>query len=128
VYTEGKLNQTEVGLLYQATGFEIGLLANIPSYLKLLNRPDHIGFELAFISNMLTTIAREPDDSKAHALHETCLTFCRKHFSAWAADFGRKVKEAAQTPYFQACGEITSFLASPQIFRPFQAGEIAKKV
>ena len=99
-----------VARVFQETGFSPALLPGLPSYLKSLGRQDYIGFELAFLANVLGAAALSPDNTKAKGLYETGIFFHEKYLAAWAADLGRKVAETAQSNYFRACGHLTLFL------------------
>jgi TorA maturation chaperone TorD len=99
-----------VAQVFQKTGFSPSLLPGLPSYLRRLNRPDYIGFELAFMSTILEDAALSQDSGKAKGLYETGLFFHEKYLASWAAKFGRQVAERAQSDYFQACGLLTLFL------------------
>lgn len=103
-------NNGGVAQVFQETGFSPALLAGLPSYLRGLNRPDYIGFELAFLANLLEDAALSQDNGEAKGLYETGLFFHEKYLASWAADFGRHVAERAQNNYFQACGHLTLFL------------------
>ena len=99
-----------VARVFQETGFSPALLPGLPSYLKSLGRPDYIGFELAFLANIWGAAALSPDSTVARGLYETGLFFHGKYLASWAADFGRRVTETAQSDYFRACGHLTVFL------------------
>jgi TorA maturation chaperone TorD len=103
-------NNGGVARVFQETGFIPAVLPGLPSYLRSLGRPDYIGFELAFLANIWGTAAVSPDNTEAKGLHETGLFFHENCLAPWAADFGRKVAETAQSNYFRACGHLTLFL------------------
>ena len=100
-----------IGRIYAATGFTPGLLADIPSYLKRLNRPDYIGFELAFMANVFRAASQGTDPEEISALRHTAVLFHEKHLSRWATAFGHQVAQKAQSSYFRACGECTAYMA-----------------
>lgn len=100
-----------VGPVFGEAGFEPARLPGLPSYLRSLMRPDYIGFELAFLANILEAAATEPDEEKAGELYETGRFFQQNYLAPWAADFGSQVAERAQSHYFRACGHLTRFLS-----------------
>jgi TorA maturation chaperone TorD len=106
-----------VARVFQETGFIPAVLPGLPSYLRSLGRPDYIGFELAFLATIWGAAALSPDNTEAKGLYETGLFFHGNYLASWAADFGRKVAETAQSNYFRVCGHLTLFLVDT-----FEAG------
>jgi TorA maturation chaperone TorD len=101
----------DIRRIFAETGFQPSLLTGIPSYLQRLNRPDYIGFELAFMANVFKAAAMETGVDEIRALRHTAVVFHEKHFSTWATGLGHQVAQGARSAYFKACGEFTAYMA-----------------
>lgn len=100
-----------VGPFFEAVGFDPARLPGLPSYLRCLNRPDYLGFELAFMATIMEAAATRPDSAEAEALYATGRFFHQTYLTPWAARYGRQLAGTAQSDYFRACGHLTIFLS-----------------
>jgi len=97
---------------YGCVGFKPEKL-EIPSYVRMLNRPDHSGFEMAFMGLMLKSPGQFDLDGKreqAKALFETARCFHSRHLGSWASHFGKKLTETADCHLYKALGHLTMFI------------------
>jgi len=99
----------EVQALYQGAGFRPDELAISPCWNEM-TLPDHIGFELAFVSGLLRSLADVETEMEEETLQATTTQFVAQHVARWMPDFGRKVRRSAQTPFYQAVGLMTEHL------------------
>ncbi len=100
----GKHTQAVAGF-YQAAGFDLEQLA-VDSYWTRLAIPDHVGFELAFMSALLENSERAGGDEAAVFLSMRDF-FWTEHISKWVPDYGHLLACHAQTPLYQALGQLT---------------------
>jgi len=105
---EGRLQGThthEVDAIYGATGFDFRELTVDPHWLAQ-GIPDHIGFEMAFVSALLCSQVEGSSEESA-SLAETTEYFVQQHLGLWAADYGHKMAQQAETPLYQGLGLLT---------------------
>jgi len=98
--------------LYSEAGFAPQGLA-IPSYMQLLNRPDHIGFEMAFLARLLNSsliLEANGDLQQAEMLRETAISFHSRYLGQWASSFGRRLEKAAKSNLYKGLGGMTQFI------------------
>ncbi|NOX80790.1 MAG: molecular chaperone TorD family protein [Deltaproteobacteria bacterium] len=101
-----------IGRLYAETGFAPARL-DIPSYMQSLNRPDHIGFEMAFLARLLDSsliLAADGDLPQARILLETAISFHSRYPGRWAVPFGRRLEETAGSHLYRGLGSLTQFI------------------
>jgi TorA maturation chaperone TorD len=93
-----------VAEIYAAAGFYPQELEIDPHWRA--GMPDHIGFEMAFVSALFHNLARaqEPDATPLLMMRDA---FGREHISRWVPDYGRQLTQHAQTPLYQALGWLT---------------------
>jgi TorA maturation chaperone TorD len=105
---EGRLWGTlthKADALYRATGFDFRELKVDPHWLAL-GIPDHIGFEMAFVSALLCSQVEGPPEETG-SLAETTDYFVQHHLGHWAAEYGHKVARQAKTALYQGLGLLT---------------------
>ncbi len=101
-----------IGHLYSETGFKPERLA-IPSYMRSLTRPDHIGFEMAFLARVLNSsliFMADGDLQQANMLRETAIAFHSTYFGRWASAFGKRLEETARSHLYRGLGGLTQFI------------------
>ena len=85
----------QVHQIYKETGFDIHSLHVDPVW-RTQHMPDHIGYELAFLSALLQV--HEP------ALEPVFDDFVKQHVLSWMPEYGKAVNRLADTPYCQWMG------------------------
>ncbi len=98
--------------LYVEAGFEPKRLA-IPSYMQTLNRPDHIGFETAFLARLLDSVlifTAGGDLQQAENLQKTAISFHSIHPGRWISPFGKRLEETAKSHLYRGLGGLTQFI------------------
>ena len=95
----------KVDAIYRATGFDFREL-EVDSHWLAQGIPDHIGFEMAFVSALLCSQVEGPPEETG-SLAETTDYFVQHHLGHWAADYGRKVARQAKTVLYQGLGLLT---------------------
>ncbi len=101
-----------IGHLYSEAGFKPERLG-IPSYMRSLKRPDHIGFEMAFLAqvlNSLLLLTADGDSQQADMLWETAIAFHSTYLGRWASAFGQRLEETAESHLYRGLGGITQFI------------------
>ncbi len=101
-----------IGHLYAEAGFEPKRLA-ITSYMQSLNRPDHIGFEMAFLARLLNSaliFVADGDLKQAQVLHDTAISFHSTYLGRWSSPFGKKLEETAKSNLYRGLGGLTQFV------------------
>ncbi|WP_067617683.1 TorD/DmsD family molecular chaperone [Dissulfuribacter thermophilus] len=97
---------------YISAGFNPELL-DIPSYIKMINRPDYIGFEMAFLGLILRSSAEldlNGDEEQASALLQTACSFYSQHLGMWVSNFGKQLTERAECYMYKALGHLTIYV------------------
>ncbi|HFQ80666.1 MAG TPA: hypothetical protein ENK33_04755 [Desulfobacterales bacterium] len=101
-----------IGQLYSEAGFKPKKLA-IPSYMRSLTRPDHIGFEMAFLTRVLNSslvFMADGDLQQANTLWETAIAFHATYLGRWASAFGKRLEETAKSHLYRGLGGLTQFI------------------
>lgn len=98
----------EVGLLYRQSGFDPETLLG-DAHWKNQRMPDHLGFELAFFSALLSSAESAPEE--AEALVTTARRFHETHIRSWAGEFGAQLESRAQTSLYRLLGILTAEVA-----------------
>ncbi len=101
-----------IGRLYSEAGFKPERLA-IPSYMRSLTRPDHIGFEMAFLASVLNSslvFGADGDQQRANMLRETAIVFHSTYLGRWASAFGKRLEETAGSHLYRGLGDLTQFI------------------
>lgn len=98
----------EIARLYWTGGFEPASLPTSPRWLSPFI-PDHIGFELGFISAYLE--AKE-EQGVMIADEQPMLTglaeiLWYEHLTCWAEDYGQRLENRAATPLYRFLGRLT---------------------
>lgn len=102
-----------VARFYGETGFRLEDLACDPIW-NSHPIPDHIGFEMAFLSALLQSEARAEASRAAH-LRGTYALFRHEHFDSWATSYGTRLMKTAHTPLYQALGALTVGIAAREV-------------
>ncbi|WP_243311241.1 molecular chaperone TorD family protein [Fundidesulfovibrio agrisoli] len=113
VFREGRLSGEaawNARQAYEAAGFEPAQLDMDPLW-RAIPHPDHLGFELAFVSALLR--CADEDAAGAAALHATARAFHAERIAPWAGAYGLKLAEAARSPLYKAAGALLQELAAP---------------
>jgi TorA maturation chaperone TorD len=91
---------------YHEAGFQV-------SYPRYVFAPDHIGLELAFMSELCSKEAEELENgnaSKAMEVRRTQLTFLRSHVLSWIFDYVSKIESSHSRLYRQVALLTKSFI------------------
>lgn len=97
-----------VASIYRLTEFDPRALDVSPHWLYQ-DLPDHIGFELAFISALLRN-TQELSDAEAEPFIYTARYFWHHHLSRWGHAFGERLADRAATPFYRGLGRLTASL------------------
>lgn len=101
---------SRVGEIFRREGFDPAHL-EVEEHWKLVDAPDHLGFELAYLS-MLLRSADQPD-ADAAALKDKARAFHVEHIVPWAKAYGTRLVETARTVTYKTLGRLTQAVAEP---------------
>ncbi|WP_243438545.1 molecular chaperone TorD family protein [Fundidesulfovibrio soli] len=113
VFREGRLGGEaawSARQAYEAAGFEPARLDMDPLW-RAIPHPDHLGFELAFVSALLR--CADDDAAGAAALHATARAFHAERIAPWAGAYGLRLGEAGRSPLYRALAALLQRLAAP---------------
>lgn len=96
---------------FQREGFDPAHL-EVEEHWKLIDAPDHLGFELAYLSVLLRSTDL-PDADKA-GLMAKARAFHAEHIATWAGSYGVRLLEAAQTVTYKTLGRLTMAVAEEE--------------
>ncbi len=99
---------SEVGDCYQESGFDPDSLIS-DEHWKNQRMPDHLGFEMAFFSALLSSAEAQPEE--AEALSATALAFHNAHIGSWAGEFGTDLENRSRTSLYRLLGRLTREVA-----------------
>jgi TorA maturation chaperone TorD len=94
--------------IYLQAGFDCEALP-LPSYLQLLDRPDHLGVQLAFMAGLFES-CQQQDATDRSFLSDTVLLFYRHHLEQWVPAYSVLLKERASTALYRGLGALLDYL------------------
>lgn len=111
LYRDGRLrgaNCVRVGEIFAQEGFDPAHL-EAEEHWKLVGAPDHLGFELAFLSALLRSAELPATDSEAYK--SMAHTFHAEHIATWAGAYGALLLDTARTVTYKTLGRLTTAVA-----------------
>ncbi len=78
---------------------------------KLIPAPDHLGFELAFLSVLLRSA--ELSEGEREKLLAAARAFHAEHIATWAGGYGELLVNTAKTVTYKTLGRLTMAVAEP---------------
>jgi len=94
--------------IFQREGFDPAHL-EVEEHWKLVAAPDHLGFELAFLSLLLRSAELPQADSQAQ--FAKARTFHAEHVATWAGEYGAQLAATARTVTYKTLGRLTMAVA-----------------
>lgn len=95
---------------FEREGFDLAEL-EVEAHWKLISAPDHLGFELAFLSVLLRSV--ELPDVDREGLLAAARAFHSEHIATWAGEYGALLLNTAQTVTYKTLGRLTMAVAAP---------------
>jgi TorA maturation chaperone TorD len=100
----------QVREVFDREGFDPAEL-ECEAHWKLMSAPDHLGFELAFLSVLLRSA--ELPDAEGESLLAAARAFHDEHIATWAREYGEQLLNTAKTVTYKTLGRLTMAVAEP---------------